>query len=67
VNPRHLEPVTEAENIRRAPWANVTHCPMGHPYDEANTYVYRGTRNCRRCHADRQLARPKGRTQQGGT
>ena len=39
--------------------ANRTHCPQGHPYNEANTYIAPGTgyRNCRTCrgqvnHAD---------------
>jgi hypothetical protein len=33
-------------------WLNVTHCPQGHPYDEANTYVTpRGHRQCRTCRA----------------
>lgn len=36
--------------------AAKTHCPAGHPYDEANTYVYpgrahRGCRTCRREYA----------------
>jgi hypothetical protein len=26
-----------------------THCPKGHPYDEANTYVDKGKRICRIC------------------
>ena len=26
-----------------------THCLKGHPYDEANTYVTRGRRQCRAC------------------
>lgn len=43
VNPDHLEPVTHAENMRRGigGWNNriKTHCPAGHPYTEANTYV----------------------------
>lgn len=30
--------------------AKFTHCPQGHPYDEANTYLYRGHRSCRACH-----------------
>lgn len=48
-NPAHLEPVTQAENNRRA-YASKTHCPHGHPYDEANTYIdTRGHRNCRTC------------------
>lgn len=51
VRPDHLEPVTHAENMRRslAYRTHKTHCPQGHPYDEANTYVYRGRRNCRAC------------------
>ena len=51
VNPAHLEAVTQAENLRRGRNANrdKTHCPQGHPYDEANTYLYRGNRKCRTC------------------
>lgn len=57
VNPDHLEPVTPRENMLRAgmPAASYqlakTHCPSGHPYDEANTYRTRaGHRLCRMCH-----------------
>src|SRR5439155_25592866 len=53
VNPAHLEPVTNRENILRGVGPNRTHCPRGHPYDERNTfrYTYRGStrRNCRAC------------------
>lgn len=50
VNPNHLEPVTSAVNTKRSSHSTAsknssrTHCPFGHPYDEANTYreVYRG-------------------------
>ena len=57
VNPEHLEAVTFAENVRRGMARFVsktrqkarTHCPHGHLLDEANTYVYRGWRNCRKC------------------
>lgn len=28
-----------------------THCPQGHPYDEANTQWYSGRRYCRGCKA----------------
>lgn len=57
VNPEHLEPVTRAENVRRA-MALITHCPQGHEYDEANTAVNaRGHRKCRTCMAARELAR----------
>lgn len=55
VNPDHLEPVTNRENILRgegpsAQHARATHCAQGHPYDEGNTYVrYDGRRVCRIC------------------
>jgi hypothetical protein len=65
VNPSHLEAVSPAENVRRsigcAPQleAAKTHCPQGHPYDDANTYRNKqGHRFCRACHraAQRRLA-----------
>lgn len=55
-NPEHLEPVTNAENILRgtapsAENARKSHCPKGHPYDEANTLIRpNGRRRCRACH-----------------
>lgn len=57
VNPDHLEPVTRAENIRRA--FDRDACPVGHPFDEQNTYTPRGTnqRRCRSCARDRDRAR----------
>lgn len=60
VNPAHLEPVTRLVNIRRGRRANSlkTHCPQGHPYDEANTrYGKNGWRECRAC--DREFQRKK--------
>lgn len=30
-------------------WVNKTHCPSGHPYDEANTYVLPSRPNARYC------------------
>lgn len=63
VNPDHLEPVTRTVNVRRglAPAVAatrhlaVTHCPQGHPYDAANTYIRKsGARQCRACHRIRQ-------------
>ena len=58
-NPSHLEPVTAAENARRSPLIGrgaggaeraKTHCPVGHPYDEGNTYHRpTGGRVCRTC------------------
>lgn len=55
VNPAHLEAVTPQVNVLRgktvaAAAARKTHCPKGHPYDEANTVVQRdGARRCRTC------------------
>ena len=60
VNPAHLEPVTHAENMERAPFTAIqfqaakTHCPHGHEYTPENTYLKvnsSGTqsRECRTC------------------
>lgn len=66
VNPSHLEPVTPKENVARSTTAAVararqlakTHCPHGHAYDEANTYVgKKGERHCRSCGRLRDQAR----------
>lgn len=63
VNPRHLEPVTHAENMRRGVvWEfnrNKTQCLRGHAFDEMNTlYVKRSNeRQCRTCNRDRMRAR----------
>lgn len=57
VNPDHLEAVTGAENLRRSEGNHKkTHCPQGHPYDEANTYRPPvGGRVCRTCRGDNGL------------
>lgn len=58
-NPAHLEAVTHAENVRRgisftSENAAKTHCPNGHPYDEANTsFRKNGRRECRTCQNER--------------
>ena len=64
VRPDHLEPVTHAENMVRAPWTGThfqaakTHCPSGHEYVPENTYVNRrGSRECRTCIRARRRAR----------
>ena len=62
VRPSHVEPVTRRENLLRGetlPAGNVrkTHCPQGHPYDEENTYEYRGARQCLSCRRARDSAR----------
>lgn len=49
------------DSIRHGTQVNArkTHCPQGHPYDEANTYRYRRTngRSCRACDRERQRSR----------
>lgn len=61
MNPAHLEPVTQGENIRRGRTRETNglkiHCPKGHPYDEANTYRLDGRRYCRACRKERRRAR----------
>lgn len=53
VNPAHLEPVTNAENARRA-GALITHCKHGHEFTEETTYRNKlGRRECRPCNARR--------------
>lgn len=56
VNPLHLDPVDARTNLMRGlthAAANIakTHCPYGHPYDEANTFRKRNgrSRGCREC------------------
>lgn len=54
-NPRHLEPVTRSENMRRSPliseWQRqLTHCKRGHEFTPENTYIKaNGCRACRAC------------------
>lgn len=58
VNPAHLEPVSQGENVRRgdagletgARQRAKTHCPAGHAYTGENTRVDRhGKRSCLTC------------------
>jgi len=54
VNLDHLELVTRLENVRRAPWTQITHCLRGHPFEGDNLVIQmsrRGTpmRKCRTC------------------
>ena len=59
VNPNHLTVGTQADNVRdmldrhRHPEQIKTHCVHGHPFDEANTLMYRGRRLCRACARER--------------
>ncbi len=62
LNPDHMEPVTQRENVLRgegvaARHAAKTHCPQGHEYTEENTYHWPGakgaSRACRACISER--------------
>lgn len=56
-NPDHLISLTRKEhgsiphsNRKKPPLRKKgTHCAKGHPFDEANTYVWKGQRGCRTC------------------
>lgn len=50
----NLRAGSHKENMQNGRFALATHCPLGHPYDEANTYRDRKGRRCRRCAAIRQ-------------
>lgn len=60
VNPAHLEPVTPQTNTLRSVKlgrAFRTHCPQGHEYSAANTYVSkRNQRHCKTCKLERNRA-----------
>ncbi len=55
VNPDHLRLTTQRENALCGKTTKAfkntqkTACPRGHPYDEANCYVWDGKRHCRKC------------------
>lgn len=57
--PYHLEPVTLKENAVRGltgiNFKSRTHCPKGHKYDLENTYLYKGSRHCKKCKRERQF------------
>ena len=70
VNPAHLEPVTQAENIRRGTagesrrreCAEQSHCKWGHEFTVDNTYIGvnangKPRRSCRACSARRERER----------
>lgn len=67
VRPDHLEAVTPSANQRRSTntfahaQAAQTHCKRGHKFTEANTYISKkGERHCRKCAAEREMARRHG-------
>lgn len=56
INPEHLEPVTDQENVRRGMSIGATaqrrsECLHGHPYPE-NAKIAQGHRVCRACAAN---------------
>lgn len=59
VNPEHLDPATNADNVLRgeglaAQNKRKTHCVRGHRFTAENTYVRpNGGRNCRACRRER--------------
>ena len=61
----HLEPVTQAENLRRIPRIEAqmarTECPKKHPYEGHNLIIRRGKRECRTCVYERNRAARKAR------
>lgn len=61
VNPAHLEPVTQRENLLRgigfsAVNATKTRCDNGHAFTPENTYRWHGSRYCRACRREREKA-----------
>jgi len=63
VNPAHLEPVTQTENVRRGLVAahnwnrHKDTCKHGHLFSPENTYRWAKGRSCRTCHRLRERAR----------
>lgn len=66
VNTEHLEAVSRGENVLRgegfaAKKARQTHCKKGHPFSNENTYLqknrYGYSRECRKCHSQREWSR----------
>ena len=65
VNPEHLEPVTQRENILRgestaAQRARQTHCKRGHEFTPDNLVQTVRYRSCKTCHRQRMYARRHG-------
>src|SRR5207245_7378113 len=62
VNPAHMEPVTQRENVSRGDWGGgincrKTHCAHGHEFTEENTLYWRTERICRLCSRATRLRR----------
>ena len=54
VNIKHLEVVTNKENVIRSECGIhnklKTHCPYGHEYNDENTYINNKNRVCKKCY-----------------
>lgn len=64
INPEHLEPVTNGENVKRGEGTHArnsrkTHCKQGHPFAGANLLISGGVRVCRTCKRRRQAERKR--------
>ena len=55
VNVDHLEAMTNAAHAALH-HPRPTHCPGGHEYNEENTYMFEGRRQCRACNRIRKKA-----------
>lgn len=59
-NPAHLRLLTNGDNASDNGHSTRTHCPSGHKYDEANTYLNSdGHRFCRACNRIRSRGRDR--------
>lgn len=67
VNVDHLEAVPHRVNVNRGDNAFSAReaCPRGHPYDDENTYTWRGSRHCRQCGRDRSREHARKRRSEG--
>lgn len=68
VRPNHLEAVPMRINVLRgngptAQNARKTHCPQGHMYNTENTRMKGNSRECRKCHNEREKLRGKRKRQ----
>lgn len=65
VNPSHLKPGTQFDNMAKGRARNTkreqTHCKNGHEFSEENTYITpsTGLRSCRTCYQNRYPERAK--------